>query len=287
MKSNKTARALRTFYLRFNPLWCLLGGALTLYLGRVAALYVLARGFEAINLNTETYIKAPAALRYLADNANAVASIVGLILGVCALVLIKSGVCALKRPTLQQLCLLLPALGFGAGFILLLWAVDEIRFLPRGALTGAIDYALWLCLAAFMALWLRGAFDAGAKWYLCYPVSMLLEATFALYLYGGFQAMLALNALLFGFVGMRLYRKTGSVLPEILLLYGYTLGHRLLSAYPGPRGYYMSANILSGGDAGLFASVFTAAMLLFILAGMLLAERKEAANGRKETVADR
>ena len=97
----------------------------------------------------------------------------------------------------------------------------------------------------------------------------------------------ALNALLFGFVGMRLYRKTGSVLPEILLLYGYTLGHRLLSAYPGPRGYYMSANILSGGDAGLFASVFTAAMLLFILAGMLLAERKEAANGRKETVADR
>lgn len=287
MKSNKTVIALQTYARRCNPLWCLLGGALALYLGRVAALYVLAHGFAQINLNTETYPQAPAYLRYLADNANEIASTVGLILGACALVLIKSGACALKGPTLKQLPLLFAGLGFGAGFILLLKAVDEIRFLPRGAHTGLIDYALWLCLIIYMALWLRGAFGTNANRFACYPVSVLLQALFALYLYGGFDLMLMLNALLFGFLGVRLYRKTGSVLPEILLLYGYTLGHRLLSAYPAPRGYFMSANILNGGNAGMFASILTTAMLLIVLAAIGIADRKGAAHGRKETSPDR
>ena len=43
MKHRPEARAVIK---RLNPALCVAGGALTLCLGRVAALYVLARGFE-------------------------------------------------------------------------------------------------------------------------------------------------------------------------------------------------------------------------------------------------
>ena len=286
MKSNKIFGALKPYVRRLNPLWCLLGGILVLYLGRVAALFVLARGFEQINLNAETYSVAPRWLRFLADNADALASMIGLLLGICALILIKAGACTLLWPKRKQLLWLPGGLLLGIGFIALLKAVDEIRFLPRGAHTGAVEYALWLCLTVFLALWLRGAFDARANSCLSYFTSMLLQSVAALYLLCSFDAVLTLNAPLFGFLSVKLYRRTGSVLPEIFFLYSFTLGHRLISAYPAPRGYYMSANCLNGGDAGLFASVFTTGILAFMIAILLIGERKEAAHG-KTTPADR
>ena len=81
MKHSPEARAVIK---RLNPALCVAGGALTLCLGRVAALYVLARGFEQYNLNEDTYALAPALLRFLADNAGETASLFGLMLACCA-----------------------------------------------------------------------------------------------------------------------------------------------------------------------------------------------------------
>ncbi len=278
MKHSPEARAVIK---RLNPALCVAGGALTLCLGRVAALYVLARGFEQYNLNEDTYALAPALLRFLADNAGETASLFGLMLACCALLLIKSGASPFGSIRKRTLLLLPCGAAVGGAAVCLLYALDEIRFLPAPFRVDLPSCALWLCLSVFMALWLRGAFDPRANGYAAAVTSMVLQALFALYLFGRFEPALLVNALLFGFVSTWLYRKYRSVLPEIFLFFGFVLGHRLLSGYPAQRGFYVHANLLNGGDAGLFGSILPTALLALMAAVIVIQKRKEASHGEK------
>ena len=282
----KISPRLKNAFSRFNPLFCLLGGVLALWLGRAAALHALAKLFERANLTDATYAAAPAWLKYLADNAGEVADVFALMLASCALTLLKCGG-AFGKPGLLPLLLLPAGAGASAVCMLLLRALDEIRYLPHGATSDAIQYVLWLCLAVFQALWLRASFSVSANRTLACAVSALLQAACSLYLRGAFDCLLVLNALLFGLLSVQLYHRYRSVLPEIALFGGFTLVHRLILGYPTTRGYYMSANILNGGDAGLFASVLTSALLaaaLFVAFRTFVSEMihgKKAAANRK------
>ena len=270
----------RRLFERFNPAFCITGGLLALYLGRVAALYVLARCFAGMGLNSETYSTAPAWLRALADLADTLASSIGLALGCCTVIILKSGKTSIGRIKPRQWLFMPYGIAAGIGFVALLRALDEIRFLPGRFTIDWIGCILWLCLSAFMALCLRGAFDVKAKLSVALTVSMVLQPLFAWYLMGSLDLMLTLNALLYGCVSVLIYPSACSVLPEILLFYGYTLGHRVLSGYPAGRGFYVSANVLSGADAGLFASILTTVPLALMIAVLLPREMKHQKKSR-------
>ena len=266
---NILSRAKQLFQ-RFNPAFCILGGALALYLGRVAALYVLARAFAGAGLSSETYASAPAWLRFLATNADALANITGLILGCCAVVLLRKGANPLGRIRRKDWLTLPLGFGYGVGALSLLRLLDEVRFLPGSFTVDWLGCLLWLCLSVFTALCLRGAFDANDNRWVAYAASMLLQALFAWYLHGQFDALLTVNALLFGWLSTRFYRRKKSLWPEILLLYGFALGQRVICGYPKNTVYYVSANLLNGGNAGLFGSVLTTVPLALIVAFVLL-----------------
>ncbi len=267
MKSSPRAKHLLAL---LNPALCIAGSILVLYLGRVATLYVLARGFQQLNLNSETYAHAPSWLQFIAGNADRLASFVGLILASCAVILLKNRASTDGRSPWSSLVNLPVGFALGIGLLALLRWLDEIRCLPDGFAADWFGCVLWLCRSVFTALCLRGAFDPDTNRWAAYSISMLLQALIAWYLLGKFDALLTLNALLFGFLSVWLYRRKKSVWPEILLFYGYALSHRVLFAYPSGKLFYMSANPLSGGDAGLFGSILTAAFLvLAIVLGFL------------------
>lgn len=259
-----------------------MGGALALYLGRVAALYVLARCFAGMGLSNETYPTAPAWLRSLADLADALASSIGLALGCCAVIMLKSGKTSIGRIKPRQWLFMPYGTVTGIAFVALLYALDEIRFLPGRFTVDWTGCALWLFLSAFTALCLRGVFDVKAKLSAALTTSMVLQALFAWYLKGSFDLMLTLNALLYGCASVLIYRSACSVLPEIALFYGYTLGHRVLSGYPAGRGFYVSANVFSGADAGLFASILTTVPLALMIAVLLPGEIKHQKKNREK-----
>ena len=253
-----------------------LSGAAALYLTRVAALYVLARFFKEINLNDGTYAVAPAWLKAIADNSGEIADIFAL--GVASsLVALIQGKGAFK-PKLSILPVAVLSVGAGYGLVKLLSALDEVRYLPAVRTGSAFEWIECLLTYCFAALWIRGTLKGlDAKWQL--PISALLQALAAFLAHGEFSPTLTLNALLFGLIAVRLMNRHSNLLIEVVLCFGYTAGHSLLGSYPDKGAFYMSANLVSGGNTGLNSSVITAAILAVFLVLPYIIRPKEAENG--------
>ncbi len=234
-----------------------------MYLGRVLALYILARAFAGFNLNDGTYAVAPAWMRFLADDANELCNIIGLWAGICALLLLGRQADDKARVRLFELAL--PFAGALTGFaaVALLNALDEVRYAGARDLGRAAAYAQILLMHAFFALFIRAnacALVKSARLKIC--LSAVLQAGFALAAAGGFETTLFLNALIWGALCAALYEKKRGVFAEIALAAGFYLGHRLLAAYPGAGAFYVEADVWTGGDAGLYNSVLLTAALM-------------------------
>ena len=242
-------------------------GAAVLYLVRVLALYILARGFAQINLNESTYAYAPAWLRVVADNAGDIASIFGFATASCVLVLIQNSGRAFKAELWFTAALPVFA-GAGFGLVKLLEAFDAVRTLPFLTHGSAFEWLKWLLMYLFLALEIRGTLTGlKPRWWL-YALSAALEALFAFVAYGEFQPLLMINAFLCGWLALAVFYRRGTVVVEVLSCFGYTAGHRLLASYPDHGAFYMNGNPISGGAAGLNGSLLTSAILVALTAAL-------------------
>ncbi len=262
---------------RFRPLFrvlvCLAAALTAMYLGRVLGLFLLSRAFSALNLNSNTYNAAPAWMRSLADNADALSNLTALLLGACALLFLRGlftdGPDRFKAR--YALAFILPAI-LGYGSVRLLRMLDELR-LDAGAnyaLASAAQAALWALFALVQALFLRGCLCEGVYQSLGKKAALALSAVLQAAVYvltgTGMGILPVVNGLLAGALFWFMYESSRSLWPEALLFFGFALGSRVLGGYPDGPVYAVSRSVWTGFGAGLEASLFLTIILAALCA---------------------
>ena len=242
-----------------------------LYLGRVLGLYLLARAFRMLNLTMATYPLAPGWMRFLADNTDALANLTGLLVGSCALILLRGlfPPAGSRFKTRFVIWFIVSAL-LGFGLVLALRLADELRQEPGTDYLAAsvAQGILWALFAFVQALFLRGCISEGFR--LAFGrrtaliMSALSQAAVFVLVFGGLGVLPVLNGLITGALFWRLYEKTHSLWPETLASFGFLLGSRVTAGYPDGPVYAVSRSVWTGFGTGLESSL----IFMFILAAL-------------------
>lgn len=261
------------------------------YLGRVGALWLLARLFQNANLNSDTYAYAGKALRFLADNADSIATLTGLFIAIAAGLYLKDlfegedG--AITARAAAQL--LLPLLT-GYFTVRLLVSADAVREPLVRTYGTPCAWLLCLALCAARSIVLRGCCVKAAKESAgetaALIVSAVLDGIFFLFVFGGGKNVLAcVNGLLTGAVMASVYRMTRSLWPELLICSGFTAGCRFLGGYTDGGLYSVGEGILTGCGRGIECSLVMTGALIVILTLVYLYGKNS--HGRKKTLIHR
>ena len=258
----------------------LLIALLALYAGRVLGLYLIGGIFSHNGVNADNLANASEWIGYLAENADAIANLCALMCGVCACLFLKDMFSKRTEGFKLKYVYLLP-LGAVPGYMLvnLLKSADEIRMPLTRSFGNPIAWANLILFCCLNALLMRSCVCEGLKTAFsksfAIGASALAEAAFLPYIcYGSFSALLVINGLLLGGLMGYVYFKTGSVLPEIFICTGFTLGHRLLGGYPDGGAYYVSNNIITGGEVGITGSVTLTLLIAIACALIAYGERR-------------
>lgn len=252
---------------------CLAVSAALLYGGRVLAYFLMSKLFAAENMTPDTCAYAPEWLRYIWNRAGDIADLTALILCFGGLLYLRR----LSEPENEVLMgthLFLGVMGALVGIMLV--SLLESADCLRGGLAGgadALDWAFQIFICACCAVLLRGCVSKNVYSAFGTPaacaVSAVLQAAVFCLAAGGFNILLTVNGLITGAVFAYVYIRHRSLLPEVFMCAGMRIGARCVMGFPDIKRYPVSENLLTGGHAGLEASL--ALTLIFALAGAMCA----------------
>jgi len=269
-------------------LLCLLAAAALLYAGRVAAYFLISRLFTAMNMSADTYASAPVWLKYVWNRTGDIANLTALMLCFGGLMYLRT----LFKPEREVLMGTHLFLGLMGAFVgLMLVRLFESADCIRSGLSGSSDALDWITdafICVCCAVLLRGccvsAVNAGFGLVAACAVSAVLQAVVFSLALGEVNAVLTVNGLITGAAFAYIFIRHRSLFPEILMCAGMRLGARRLMGFPDVTRYPVSENLLTGGHAGLEASL--ALTLTFALAGLMfvLIKKKGKSDGKKAAV---
>lgn len=254
---------MKTFFVRSRIPLALIVSAL---IGAGTA-WLLAQLLQALNVTGETAAYAPAWARALYEGANRL-SLLSFFVSACVLLCIGTQKSAFS---VQQLLAFFAGAAVCALMLAALLLAGSMRFsesavrrtLPETILT-ELNYGF--CFA-FTALLLRKHPGKCKSRTLRLSISALGESAI---LFLGFSLSIAaaVNGLMLGILLFFVYERQKSIHSEILFLSAFRLTESVVFASPDLGGAYpVSENLLTGGNAGLFAS----GILMLLLAACIAA----------------
>lgn len=268
--------------------------AACVYLGRVGALWLLAKLFQNVNLTAETYASAGKVLRFLADSADVLATIAGLLIAVAAGLFLKDWFPG-EDKGMNGLAVLQLLLSFVSGCLMvrMLISADALRE-PLVRSYGTLDkWLLCLVLCAARSVILRGCCMKAAKEsggnIAAIIVSMILDGIFFLFVFGeGKDILSAVNGVLAGAALGCVYLLTNSLASEIIISFGFTAGHRFIGGFGEGGIYSVGEGILTGSGRGIECSL-TLTIAFAVIAALVVFVYLYGKNhhGRKKTAVHR
>ena len=262
----------------------------SLYLGRVAALWGLAECFSAWNLNAKTLPYAPAWAQTAAALSGEIADVFALALAAAlgfSLARVfklfparpEPGACPFRVPRARPLPKILLFFAVGAALSLaligLLLAVKSVR-MPRSRIAWEAetlvlllrDALLCACLPLLTRVLPFPLLSSGIGFA---AISAVLQGILCGLLWGRFSPTLCASALLCGLGWAWIYRAHASCLPEIAFSFAFRAVARRAFGYLSTNGVYsVSENWLTGAEfgglegSGILFIVLTAAALALL-----------------------
>ncbi len=240
--------------------------ALSIYLCRVLALWILSNLFGAWNLNAQTYAYAPAWARALADASGETAQAAALLpaFAVSAAFAIRRKRSAKPLDAVVWVSAGAVAAGAMLGILLALGSarLSHMRyaFSPAVALNAATHiFAAVACAVSARMIPKKGACAIAA-----FVSSVLGQCALGFVIYGASSAPEFINAALFGVAAYALYDKRASILPEICAASAFLAVSTCVFGFGGAgmlETYTVSEAFLTGGDLG-FAGAFATTVFL-------------------------
>ena len=265
-----------------KPLACIVGSLALLYGGRVGGYYLLSVIFEKLNLTGATYADAPVWMRFLADNTDKLVNTAALATVLCFLLYMET-LYRRKKPHLMFSHLFLGLMGgaVGAMLVRLLINLDCVRE-GAGNSVNALDYLLDVLLICVNGLLLRGCVVQAFSEKAGIAISAVLQAGAFVLAAWELDCILIINGLILGGAFGLIFKRSGSLYPELLLCGGFRIVTRRIMGFPNMKAYTVSERLLTGGDIGLEAGLLLTLVLL-LCGGVFVLLIKRAKNVRTQS----